>query len=120
MKVYAYLFVLCLSFARPLMDISYFPIQLQVIDFVSAKEKRNDFAYIFNHEIGLLIGRLIGCGLFIVLARYSSEYVALRYALLVIAAVQFLSIFMAKSIINDKAWKEPHVEVPPIAQPMNL
>ena len=116
----AILFVLCLSFARPLMDISYFPIQLQVIDFVSAKEKRNDFAYIFNHEIGLLIGRLIGCGLFIVLARYSSEYVALRYALLVIAAVQFLSIFMAKSILNDKAWKEPHVEVPPIAQPMNL
>ena len=116
----AILFVLCLSFARPLLDIAYFPIQLQVIDFVAAKEKRNDFAYIFNHEIGLLIGRLFGCGLFIVLARYSSEYVALRYALLVIAAVQFLSIFMAKSILNDKAWKEPHVEVEPIAQPMNL
>ncbi len=116
----AILFVLCLSFARPLLDIAYFPIQLQVIDFVSSKEKRNDFAYIFNHEIGLLLGRLIGCGLFIILARYVSEYAALRYALLVIAGVQFLSIFMARSILNDKAWKEPHTVVEPIAQPMNL
>jgi len=116
----AILFVLCLSFARPLLDIAYFPIQLQVIDFVSAKEKRNDFAYIFNHEIGLLVGRLVGCGLFIILARYVSEYVALRYALLVIAAIQVLSVFMARSILKDKAWEEPHHEVEPVPQPMNL
>jgi MFS transporter, YQGE family, putative transporter len=100
------LFVLCLIFARPLLDIAYFPIQLKVIDFVAAKEKRNEFAYIFNHELGLYAGRLFGCGLFILLARYVNEYVALRYALLVIALVQFLSVFMAKSILNDPVWKE--------------
>ena len=82
------------------------PIQLKVIDFVAAKEKRNEFAYIFNHELGLYLGRLFGCGLFIVLARYVSDYVALRYALLVIAAVHFLGIFMAKSILEDKDWHE--------------
>jgi len=102
----AILFVLCLLFARPLLDIAYFPIQLKVIDFVAAKEKRNEFAYIFNHELGLYLGRLFGCGLFIVLARYVSDYVALRYALLVIAAVHFLGIFMAKSILEDKDWHE--------------
>ncbi len=100
------LFGVCLAFARPLLDIAYFPIQLKVIDYVAAKEKRNEFTYIFNHELGLYIGRLFGCGLFIVLARYVSEYVALRYALLVIAIVHFMGIFMARSILNDRAWKE--------------
>ncbi len=107
------LFMLCLVFARPLLDIAYFPIQLQVIDLVAAKEKRNEFSYIFNHEIGLYVGRLFGCGLFIVLARYVSEYSALRYALLVIALVHFLAYFMAKSILRDKAWKDaPEGEEP--------
>lgn len=105
-------FVLCLVFARPLLDIAYFPIQLQVIDYLAAKEKRNEFAYIFNHELGLYIGRLFGCGLFILLAWYVSEQVALRYALLAVAAVQFLSYFMARSILKDPSWKsnEPSLE----------
>lgn len=95
------LFMLCLLFARPLLDIAYFPIQLKVIDVVAAKEGRNEFAYIFNHELGLYLGRLLGCGLFIILARYVSEYVALRYALLVIASVHFLGFFAMKSIVRD-------------------
>ena len=95
------LFMLCLLFARPLLDIAYFPIQLKVIDVVAAKEGRNEFAYIFNHELGLYLGRLLGCGLFIILARYVSEYVALRYALLVIASVHFLGYFAMKGIVRD-------------------
>lgn len=96
------LFMMCLLFARPLLDIAYFPIQLKVIDYVAEKEKRNEFSYIFNHELGLYLGRLFGCGLFIVLARYVSEYAALRYALLVIAALHALGWFMAKSILKEK------------------
>ncbi|MBU6219011.1 MAG: MFS transporter [Bacteroidetes bacterium] len=96
------LFMMCLLFARPLLDIAYFPIQLKVIDFVAEKEKRNEFSYIFNHELGLYLGRLFGCGLFIVLARYVSEYAALRYALLVIAVLHALGWFMAKSILKEK------------------
>ena len=95
------LFVLCLIFARPLLDIAYFPIQLKVIDVVAAKENRNAFAYIFNHELGLYLGRLAGCGLFIFLAREVTEEVALRYALLVIALAQLASIFVAKGILKD-------------------
>lgn len=95
------LFMLCLLFARPLLDIAYFPIQLKVIDVVAEKERRNEFAYIFNHELGLYLGRLLGCGLFIVLARYVSEYTALRYALLVIASVHFLGYFAMKGIVRD-------------------
>lgn len=95
------LFVLCLLFARPLLDIAYFPIQLKVIDVVSEREGRNEFAYIFNHELGLYLGRLFGCGLFIVLARYVSEYAALRYALLVIAVVHFMGWFAMRGIVKD-------------------
>jgi MFS transporter, YQGE family, putative transporter len=95
------LFMLCLLFARPLLDIAYFPIQLKVIDVVANKEKRNEFAYIFNHELGLYLGRLLGCGLFIVLARYVSEYAALRYALLVIAVVHFGGYFMMQNVVKD-------------------
>ncbi len=94
-------FVMCLIFARPLLDIAYFPIQLKVIDVVAKKENRNEFAYIFNHELGLYVGRLFGCGLFIVLARYVSEEIALRYALLTIALVHFMGYFMARSILKE-------------------
>ncbi|MBN8677955.1 MAG: hypothetical protein J0M29_06995 [Chitinophagales bacterium] len=94
------LFMLCLLFARPLLDIAYFPVQLKVIDVVSHQENRNEFAYIFNHELGLYLGRLFGCGLFIVLARYVSEYSALRYALLVIAIVHFMGYFSMKGIVR--------------------
>lgn len=99
------LFMVCLLFARPLLDIAYFPTQLKVIDVVAEKEGRNEFAYILNHEFGLYVGRLFGCGLFIVLARYVSDYVALRYALLVIAVVHFGGWFMMRDILKEKEMK---------------
>lgn len=99
------LFMVCLLFARPLLDIAYFPTQLKVIDIVSEKEKRNEFAYILNHEFGLFLGRLFGCGLFILLARYVSDYVALRFALLVIAIVHFGGYFMMKNIHSNQEYK---------------
>ncbi|BDD07016.1 MFS transporter [Aureibacter tunicatorum] len=98
-------FVLCKVLFLPLHDIAYFPIQMKVIDVVSEKEKRSEFAYIFNHEFGLFIGRVAGLGLFIILEMYASEEVALRYALIVVAILQVLSIPLAKLIVSksDKA-----------------
>jgi YQGE family putative transporter len=100
------LFMVCLLFARPLLDIAYFPTQLKVIDVVAEKEGRNEFAYIFNHEFGLYLGRLFGCGLFILLARYVSDYVALRYALLLIAIVHFGGYFMMKNVHTDSDYRQ--------------
>ncbi|RVU00309.1 MFS transporter [Mucilaginibacter limnophilus] len=102
----AIIFVGCLVFARPLLDLAYFPIQLGVIECVASKEKRNQFAYIFSHEVGIYVGRLFGCLLFIMVARYISEDAALRYALIAVALVQALSIFVARAIINDNEWCE--------------
>lgn len=93
-------FVLCKVLFTPLHDIAYFPTQMRVIDIVSKIEKRNEFAYIFNHEFGLYVGRFAGLVLFIVLATYVSESFALKYALIIIAVLQLASIPMAKHIIS--------------------
>ena len=86
---------------QPLHDLAYFPIQLKVIDKLSKKSNRNEFAYIFNHEFGLYLGRAFGLVLFIVLNKYISEVFALKYALLIIALIQLISIPVAKKITRS-------------------
>ena len=93
-------FMLCLVLGRPLQDIAYFTIQMLVIDTVSAIEKRNEFSYILSQEAGFYIGRFTGCMLFIVLAFQVSDTFALRYALLIVGALQLLSIPVARGILK--------------------
>jgi YQGE family putative transporter len=94
------IFIGCLIVAKPLLDIAYYPIQLQVVDVVSRLEKRNQYAYIFNHEFGLFTGRCLGCGLFLGIAGWWSGIAALKYALPVIALLQLLSIRVAGQIFR--------------------
>ncbi|MDD5508958.1 MAG: MFS transporter, partial [Bacteroidales bacterium] len=100
------IFVLCKVFFQPLHDLAYYPIMLKVIDVVSKRENRNQYAYILNHEFGLYAGRVLGLGLFIVLAFYASETFALRYALIIVATVQMLSIPLAKNIMKHSYLEE--------------
>lgn len=94
------LFMLFLLIAKPLLDLAYFPIQFSVIDILKRLEKRNEFAYILNHEAGLYVGRLLGAFTFIALAIYVSEEAALRYAIVLIALLQLCSIFVAKRLLR--------------------
>lgn len=94
-------FLLCLVVARPMFDIAYFPIQLKVIDYVSGIEKRNEYAYICNHEWGLYAGRLVGCGTFILIATYISDNAALIITLPLVTILQGLSYFVAKNILKS-------------------
>lgn len=110
------IFIGCLVFARPLLDLAYYPIQLGVIECVSGKEDRNQFAYIFNHEVGIYVGRLTGCLAFIIICRSVSEQAALQYALLGVAAIQFFSVWVAKSITSDREWCEVSDRLPLDAQ----
>jgi MFS transporter, YQGE family, putative transporter len=95
------IFVLCKVIFQPLHDIGYFPLQMRVIDVVSKIEGRNEFTYFVNHEFALFMGRLIGLGLFIMLANYVSETFALKYSLIFIAVTQLASIPLAKHIITQ-------------------
>jgi YQGE family putative transporter len=99
-KTGVYLFMGLMLLARPLYDIAYFTIQMLVIDTVAELENRNKYSYIFNQEFGFFLGRLLGCGFFIILAWKISDTFALRYALLFIGAIQLLSIVLAKSLIR--------------------
>ena len=97
------IFIACLLLAKPLLDLAYYPIQLQVIDVVSRLEGRNEYTYIFNHEFGLFTGRCLGCGLFLGIAYGWSGDAALKYALPVIALLQLLSIRVAGQIFRGLA-----------------
>lgn len=95
------IFVLCKVLFQPLHDLAYFPTMMKTIDTVSAIEKRNEYAYIMSHEIGLFIGRAFGMILFIAMAYLISENFALKYALIIVAALQLLSLPLAKHIIKE-------------------
>ena len=101
-------FVLCKVFFQPLHDLAYYPIMMKVIDVVSKRENRNQYAYILNHEFGLYAGRVAGLGLFIFLAFSVSEIFALRYSLIIVAVLQMLSIPLAKNIMKD-SYSENHI-----------
>ena len=92
------IFIGCLLLAKPLLDLGYNPIELQVIETVSRLERRNEYAYLFNHDLGLFAGRSLGCLLFLAIAYWGSGIAALRYALPVIALLQLLSIHVAGQI----------------------
>jgi YQGE family putative transporter len=87
--------------AKPLLDLAYNPIELQVIDVVSRQENRSEYAYFFNHEFGLFAGRFLGYTLFLAIAHWVSGVAALKYALPVIALAQLLSIPVAGRILRD-------------------
>jgi YQGE family putative transporter len=99
-------FVLCKVFFQPLHDLAYYPIMMKVIDVVSKRENRNQYAYILNHEFGLYTGRVIGLGMFIFLALYVSETFALRYSLIIVALIQVFSIPLAKNIMKHSYTEE--------------
>ena len=100
------IFILCLVLFRPLHDIAYFPIQMKVIDILAKKENRSEFAYIFNHEFGLFIGRFLGLILFLILSNYVSIDFSLKYSILIIAALQLVSIPVAKHITKEANKRE--------------
>jgi YQGE family putative transporter len=92
------IFIGCLALAKPLLDLAYTPIEFQVVDVVSRLEGRNEYAYLFNHEIGLFTGRCLGCLLFLAIAHWGSGVAALKFALPVVALLQLLSIRVAGQI----------------------
>lgn len=92
-------FMLLLLIAKPLLDLAYFPIQFRVIDIVKKIERRSEFSYILNHELGLYVGRFSGAAAFLLLANSFSTTIALRYAILLIAVIQLVSVFIARNIV---------------------
>lgn len=94
-------FVLCKVIFQPLFDLAYYPVMMKTIDVVAKIEKRNEYTYIMTHEVGLFIGRFFGLSLFIILAYSISENFALKFALIIVAALQTLAYPLAKNITKQ-------------------
>lgn len=97
------IFMICMVLARPLKSIANFTIQMLTIDTVSHIEGRNKYAYICNQEFGFFLGRLLGLGLFLVLAYKVSDVFALRYALPIVAGLQLAAFWVARTILRGCA-----------------
>lgn len=95
------LFVLCKVIFQPLFDLAYFPIMMRTIDVVAKIEKRNEYTYILSHEFGLFLGRAFGLLLFIFLAFYVSQDFALKYALIIVGALQMIAYPLSKNITKQ-------------------
>ncbi len=92
--------VACLLLSKPLLDVAYFPIQFRVMEAVAAVEGRDVYAYIFHHECAEYAGRVVGCGLFLLLAICVSDTAALKYALPAIGALQMVSLVVAGPLLK--------------------
>ena len=86
---------------QPLFDLPYYPIMMQTIDAVVKIEKRNEYTYILSHEFGLFLGRAFGLILFMVLAFVISQDFALKYALILVGALQLIAYPLARNIIRQ-------------------
>ena len=95
------IFVLCKVIFQPLFDLPYYPIMMQTIDAVVKIEKRNEYTYILSHEFGLFLGRAFGLILFMVLAFVISQDFALKYALILLGALQLIAYPLARNIIRQ-------------------
>ena len=95
------IFVLCKVIFQPLFDLPYYPIMMQTIDAVVKIEKRNEYTYILSHEFGLFLGRAFGLILFMVLAFVISQDFALKYALILVGALQLIAYPLARNIIRQ-------------------
>lgn len=92
------IFMGCLLMAKPLIDVAYGPLEFRTIDLVSQIEQRDQYAYLFHHELAVFAARFVGCALFIASATFASETAALRYALLIVAILQLPVIPAARKL----------------------
>jgi YQGE family putative transporter len=74
---------------------------MQTIDAVVKIEKRNEYTYILSHEFGLFLGRAFGLILFMALAFAISQDFALKYALILVGALQLIAYPLARNIIKQ-------------------
>jgi YQGE family putative transporter len=80
-------FMACQILAQPMLDLSYNPILLGVLDAVAGDGTESRYAFIVSHELGIFVGRIIGAAAFIALACAASGEEAFRFALALLSAV---------------------------------
>lgn len=102
-KVGVLIFYACQALAWPFLWVAISSVNYDLID-EDNKDAKYHYAYVCDQEIYLNGGRVVGIGLFMVLATFASHDFALRFAPLLFAAAQIVLFFTMKSIDkNNKA-----------------
>lgn len=98
-----FIFFACLAIAMPLLWIATRSLTYDVID-KETKHKSNHFAYIFDMELYINLGRIIAITGFVFMLHFFSNETALRFLPLMLATLQICLIVTAQSI--EKALKQ--------------
>ena len=103
--------IFCLVFTRPLIDLAYSPIFLEVVEKLSLQDDSRMYSYIFNHEIWLFCGKILGGAFFLAILYNFGEQITLRHMFLLISLIYSLSFFLIKSLNSDGISCEEKVEL---------
>ena len=87
--------------AKPFHDVSYFPTEFKIIDWVCKKESRSEYTYIVSHEFALFLGRISAILIVLYLTYRVNADFALRYGLLCVAVIMLLSLLLCRNLLRD-------------------
>jgi len=82
--------------------IAYDSIVMDVVDEHTAFEKHNRYQYIFDNEVYINIGRIIGVGVFFIFYSLTSQMEALRFTPIFIAVTQIGALYLVRQIVVHK------------------
>jgi YQGE family putative transporter len=94
------------AIASPFHWSGYAPLANDAIDYCSKDSVNHDYSFIFDEELFLNLGRILGIIFFVLLATFSSEATTLRISLPVLALTQLIFLLIIRSLhqtINQKS-----------------
>lgn len=100
-QIGVFIFFIFQSFAQPLGSIGYNSIYYGLVE-TENHETQNHYSHIFDSEIFINSGRIIGIIAFLLFIHFSSQALALRYTLLFFTLFQVLLFIIAKSIDKNQ------------------
>lgn len=92
------IYTILLAFAVPFLWISVSPITLDAIEKDSDYKRSNRYNYLFDIEIYLNLGRIIGASVFLLLASTASASLTLRLTPVILAVIQLFILPVANSL----------------------
>lgn len=101
-------FFLLEAIANPFHWAGYAPLANDTIDYSAKNGNNHDYAFIFDEELFLNIGRIIGIAIFVLIATLSNEEMTLRLGLPILALTQIVFLLVLRGLHREV--HDPHAE----------
>jgi len=93
---------ICQVTAEPVINVAYASTKLSNFEKASKIEDRDSYTYVFDNEIFVGIGRILGGVLFIMLNNYISPIGALQYVFVILGGLQIITSLIIKKVTAIK------------------